>query len=613
MSVIVGFTIIVMILFVGYMSYRLFLRRTLLILITLCLQFIALTLAIISFISNVNVLTSSSIETFYIIFGVAIPGIFFVYDYTRMMKKIKNHGVYEGLVQALPKDADIELNINLNKKYINNIIKERQISDLMKYLNVNKDDILKNIKKSLTQAQLFLNNKDYNNAYEIYATLVKLIKNCPGLYFNYGNICYLKENYSEAAQSFKKVLEINEKLIKDINNSNDLQTSEKDKKETEGIIDILSSEDSIKHDEYAVFYNLGNAYFKQNKFEAAIEVYKKALNINPGLENANENIARVLISLDRISEAIEYYKKVVEEDKNNFKVHYIIGKLYSELKKYDEAKLELNESIKINSHCKEAYDTLGLVLTKTGKYEESIAMFKKSVKIEPDDFKGHYSLGASYYKTGKKEKAIESFKKVIELKPENYKSYYNMAIAQEETGLQEEAIESFKKVIELKAEFIDTYNNLGILLSTMGRNLEALDIYIKGLKKNPEEHSLYYNMGITLSGMGRYAEAVEAYKNALEINPDELEIFYHLGAAFTELKKYNEAIEAYKNALKVKTTDSELYYNISVNYSLIKKYDIALDNLKRALELNKELKNDIRFNRAFDMLRNKDEYKAIMM
>ena len=77
--------------------------------------------------------------------------------------------------------------------------------------------------------------------------------------------------------------------------------------------------------------------------------YKEALNINPGLEDANENIARALISLDRISEAIEYYKKVVEEDKNNFKVHYIIGKLYSELKKYDEAMLELNECIKINS------------------------------------------------------------------------------------------------------------------------------------------------------------------------------------------------------------------------------------------------------------------------
>lgn len=613
MSVIVGFTIFLMILFLGYIGYRLFLRRQWFILVTLCLQLFAITVAIFSFIGDVNVLTSSGIETFYILFGVAIPGIFFVYDYTRMMKKIKNHGVYEGLVQALPKDSDMEYSINLNKKYINSIIKETQVTELMKYLNLNKDDILKNIKKSLIQAQLFINNKDYDNAYEIYATLVKLIKNCPGLHFNYGNICYLKENYSEAAQSFKKVLETNEKLIKDIKNSNDTNSLEKDKKDTDGSFDLRSSEASIKHDEFAVHYNLGNAYFKLNKFDSAIEEYRKALNINPGLEDANENIARALISLDRIKEAIEYYEKVVEEDKTNFKVHYIIGKLYSELKKYDEAIVELNECIKINSSCKEAYETLGLVLTRIGKHDESILMFKKYVKIEPDDFKGHYSLGASYYKTGNKEKAIESFKKVIELKPDNFKSYYNMAIAMEEIELQEEAIEAFKKVIELKPDFIDAYNNLGILLSTMERNLEALDIYIKGLKKNPEEHSLYYNMGITLSTMGRYAEATESYKNALEIKPDELEIFYHLGASLTELKRYNEAIDAYKNALKVKTTDYELYYNISINYSLIKKYDIALDNLKKALELNKDLKNDIRFNRAFDLLRSKDEYKALMM
>ena len=38
------------------------------------------------------------------------------------------------------------------------------------------------------------------------------------------------------------------------------------------LLTYRSLEDCIKHDEYTVYYNLGNTYFKQNKFEAAIEV-----------------------------------------------------------------------------------------------------------------------------------------------------------------------------------------------------------------------------------------------------------------------------------------------------------------------------------------------------
>lgn len=611
MNVIVGFIIVVMASLIGYMAYRLFLRRKPLILISFCLQILAITVAILSFIGNVY--ATNYIEAGYIIFGVVIPGIYFVYDYARMMKKIREQGVFEGFVEAIPKyTANIE-NEKLNKKYINNILKERQVPELVKDLNLNKDDILKNMKKSLMQAQTYFNGKDYENAYEIYNTLIKLIKNCPGLYYNLGNICYYRESFAEAVQSYNKVLEIDEKLIKDINSPNEVFSVAKNKKDSnKELYDNPKTESDIKYEEFMVYYNLGNAQFKLNKFDHAIDSYKKALDINPNLDEANENIARALIAQDKINEAIDYYKKIAGGDNSNYRVHFIIGRLYLDIRKYKEAIEEFNECIRLNTVFDEGYEILGKALTKSGKYDEAAEIFKKYVKLKSDDYKGYYNLGTSLYQMGLKDSAIESFKKVIEMKPDSYKSYYNMAVALDEIGEQEESISTFKKVIELKSDFIDAYNNLGIILSTQGRHLEALDIYIRGLKKNPEESSLYYNMGVTLSEMGRYNEAVEAYRNALEIKPDEHEIYYHLGTALTELKKYNDAIEVYKNALKIKPSDSEMLYNISTNYVLLKKNDIALDNLRKAIELNNDLKLEAKHDRAFSSIFSNAEFKELV-
>ncbi|MCX7842438.1 MAG: tetratricopeptide repeat protein [Clostridia bacterium] len=609
MTVLVGFVIIVMAVLLIYMAYRMLLRRSLIVLFSFCFQLIALTASIMGFVSNVQ--TSNAVEAAYIIFGVVVPALFFIYDYARMMKKIREQGVYQGFVESVDRQDGKKKDIDMNGRNICPNIKERQVPELIKDLNLNKDDILKNLKKSLTQAQAYIQNRDYENAFEIYNTLIKLIKNCASLYYNHANICYELGAYSDALLSYRKVLELNEKNIKEIASPQEvLQIDKKDS--GRNALGLSQSEADIKYQEFTVHYNMGNTLFKLNRYEQAIESYRKALEINPNLEYACENTARAFIAMGKKIEALEYYRRIVENDIGNPNAHYILGKLLGELNIFDEAAAELKECTRLNANFHEANEELGKLLSKAGRYEEAEAYFRIVVKNKPKSYKAHYNLGAALYKLNKPEQAVECFRTAIELEPESYKSYYNLAMALDELGRQDEAAKAFKRVIELKDDFIDAYNNLGIMLSTQGKHLEALNVYVKGLKKNPEEYSLYFNMGITLSDMGRYPEAVEAYKNAIEIKPDEYEIHYHMGAALMEMKRYSEAAEAYKTALKVKPSDSELFYNLSIVYSLLKKNDIAIDNLKKAVQLNTELKREAKYNSAFDSIRSSMEFKELI-
>lgn len=59
---------------------------------------------------------------------------------------------------------------------------------------------------------------------------------------------------------------------------------------------IQSFEQLVAEDvaEPTVFYNLGNAYYRSGRLGAAIANYERALLLDPGLENAQENLAKAI-------------------------------------------------------------------------------------------------------------------------------------------------------------------------------------------------------------------------------------------------------------------------------------------------------------------------------
>jgi tetratricopeptide (TPR) repeat protein len=64
---------------------------------------------------------------------------------------------------------------------------------------------------------------------------------------------------------------------------------------------IQGYEDMLKSGigDAAVFYNLGNAYYKTGRLGAAIANYERALALNPNLEPARENLVRCVNSTER--------------------------------------------------------------------------------------------------------------------------------------------------------------------------------------------------------------------------------------------------------------------------------------------------------------------------
>lgn len=582
MSLIVGFMILLMLLFLSYTIYRLLVTKALINLLFLCLQLFSISLAIISFINDVEPI--EPVEGIYILFGVILPGVLLTYDYFKMSRRLKMNGVVNKLIERPRKS--LEKLKALEGNNINFIYEELVVEEINKDLQSDESNIIDNIKKQLDYAHECISRKDFEKAFGIYKFISDILKDSPSICYNFANLCYRLERFEEAEKNYEKAISLIKKMDK--------------------------SDSDPKVKAYKAYYNLGNTQFKMARYKKAVESYKEALKEYPGLLEAIENISMAFIFLGKVEAAIEYCNSMSAEFEDKSRVHYLMGRLYFKAGKYEDSAEELRECLKINPKFAVGYKELGKVLAKAGNYNEAIDVLKKYIKAKPFDSSGYYNIGTALYHFGKCEEAVKYFKLAVEIDPEDYKSYYNLGVCLDEMGNGEEAASFFKKVIEIKPDFLNAYNNLGILLSTMEKYKEAIDVYIRGLKKNPEEYSLYYNLGVTLAEMGRYSEAIEAYKNALDIKPDEYKISYHLSRALIQTKKYDEALKVLSEAAKIKPLESEVFYNLAIVYSYVKKHDSAIKNLRKAIELDEKCKKEARFEKAFSGLRTNNKFKELV-
>jgi len=573
MTIVNGFIIILMILLLAYSTYRAVKRKSVLMLIPVCLQFFAAVISVMSFINDVEVLPQ--VEAVYIFFGIIPPSVLLLYDYRKMVEDFKSKGVYEGLVRSAPPDEPCS---SFPPEGINGIRKKKQLAEVIDDLGFMPENIRNNFRRCLIQAHTLLERGDAASAVRIYKILSKAAGSSYAMYYNCGCMCYEQGLFEEAHSAFQRSLR------------------------------LFGGHDDER---CSIYYNLGNTSFMLGKYERAANFYEKALEIRPDEPDTLENLSYTYVKIGQAEKGTEVMKRI-PADESSYRPHFVWGRLYSEAGRLEDAEEELKKACRLRTDSVEAREQLAKVLMKQNKTDEAIDVFNEILVLDPGNHMAWYSKANALARKGLWKEAAAACREAVKLKPDFHRAWYNLALALDESGDRKAAIDSYIKTVELCPGFAEAYNNLGIALSLEGRREEALEVYEKGIEKAPGDYRLFFNMGICLMEEKRYMEAAAAFRNALDINPEELEIYYYLGAVLTEMRHFNDAINAYSSALRIKPADGELQYNLAAVYAMLGRYDIALENLRAALEADMAIIEDVKVNSAFDGMRGNSEFKELI-
>ncbi len=391
---------------------------------------------------------------------------------------------------------------------------------------------------------------DLNRAIEFYEKTIAKKTDYAQAYSNLGAALRDKGDLLGAFKNFKKAIEIDESV-------------EVPKKEMEKIIDKVQEEvkrrDIVREAEELLME--GGTLEKSGNLERAMELYKRAIELNPSSIIAYYLLGLAYEKLGNARQAYETYKQTLDIDPE-------IGS--------KDISLELINMIE-NLAGASFLGAMGFSKTVGGFRDRlkreggEIPSFKdfarKEAQLETPDY--YLKQGAEKEAKGDLEGAIADYKKAIEANPKIPIPYYMLGLAFESKGEMDIAIENYKKATAIDSDLLApqaSWELSALLSNRMGgvqlgasESREILSAFRKSIdktemgslgsfvKKRLSTKSIQeIKEGYLLDISGDTSRAVQKFRQATMIDPNNALAYIILGLAQESMDRPEEAMAEYR-------------------------------------------------------------------
>ena len=171
---------------------------------------------------------------------------------------------------------------------------------------------------------------------------------------------------------------------------------------------ILESAIILYPDVEAVYYNLGVFYYRSREYQKAVDLLKRALDINKYDKEALFYLGRSCYEIGSYQCSVEAFNKLLELAKG------------------------LTD--------KDVYWYLGLSLYKLGRYKDAIEEFKRFTVWVNDPSKAYYNIGNCLFALGRFHRAVDYYLKAIEVNRDYVDAVYNLWKTYQTIGDEQNAL-----------------------------------------------------------------------------------------------------------------------------------------------------------------------------
>lgn len=396
-----------------------------------------------------------------------------------------------------------------------------------------------------------------------------------------GKLKLQQQKYSEAKEYFTKVLQIypNDEELKQ--GLADIETNES---QIRSQIDTLVkaqkwSEAEVQYEKLlSMFPNnvddmleLGKIYSTLGRMQQAIDIYTKALEIDPKRKDIKLALAYSNLYYDNLGSSKELFQSLLDSDPKNVdalaglgRIAYLngdlltandylqkalkiepdnktalvyLGILRTQQKRYYEARQIFTNLSKtyqndtdiaqgleeVNKQIKASHVDVD-ALVKDKKWDDAIARYKELIKEYPDDADDMLALGRIYVTQNRTPEAIEIYNEALDLHPDRLDILQAAAYANLYDNNLGTANQLFQNIIQQDPKSVEALAGLGKVASLRGDLASAEDYYNRALAIDPDNPTALIFMGYLRLDQKRYADAKKIFDTLKARNPDNPDI-----------------------------------------------------------------------------------------
>jgi Flp pilus assembly protein TadD len=165
---------------------------------------------------------------------------------------------------------------------------------------------------------------------------------------------------------------------------------------TEPAIELFRRAIAINPHVAGYYNNLGNALTDKGLRDEALSAYRNAIQIDPGFALAYYNVGETLIGMNRfelLDEAIAATREAIRLMPGHVESQSNLSVALRKQEKFDQAIDACRGALAINPNHAAAFNNLGNALKERGDFRQSIAAYKEAIRCQSDFDTAHYNLG----------------------------------------------------------------------------------------------------------------------------------------------------------------------------------------------------------------------------
>ncbi len=168
-------------------------------------------------------------------------------------------------------------------------------------------------------------------------------------------------------------------------------------------------------EDFLAQYTLAAMSESRGEHATAIDLFRKALAVQPGNASACNALGTSLVAAGKVLEALPEFQAAIRSRPDYAFAHYNLARSMLMLGRPAEAIPHLRKVVASDPADAPALSNLGVALHMTGKIEEGFDYLRRAVRSRPDYFDGRYNLGQALAAQGNADAAAEELRAAIAL------------------------------------------------------------------------------------------------------------------------------------------------------------------------------------------------------
>ena len=335
------------------------------------------------------------------------------------------------------------------------------------------------------------------------------------------------------------------------------------------------------------YYNLGLALLKERNDEEAIVNFLKAADNGTGevVVQAYNRVAQIYFRQERFELAVDYQKKAIQIAPAEAKYHYNLGVIYLRMKRNKEALASFQAALRVKSNDARIYRGLSYAFGELKQNNLAIQSLKDALYLNPDDISSLFLLGDLYYKEQDLLKSAEVFQKIVNITPggaNSQEALNKLGAVYVDLERYDDAVAAFNKLLSMNNRSGRGWYGLGVAYMRVGKADLAIGAWRKALDggnvagdpgesgagnqrpplSRDEERMIRNEMASLYRRRGAFNEALNQYRLILDSNrrtpvkTEDPRIHLEMGRTFLRMKAYPDAIKSLQTVTASRSANS---------------------------------------------------------